>query len=499
MSLLNSVIGTISPKFRSSFEDPRAHEHELPLYKSPSGSPPIPPPIAATALWNTPTTSFSPPPRVPDDLLVLQRRARHLEQQLQELLDAQADGLMSGFGGNDGYQDDVTSNGSVTPTVSSVRSGSRTSEYEDSEHVVKKKKVGLNAARRGIFKRIQQLAIVKGEEMDMLDEDLRDIQAIVNRTETWSQKRNRLEKRITDIEGEGNGARTKSLQEEASKLEVEIRQKEEELWQLKTRHRRVLNQLSESENSVEAKLSSYKASLSILDKEIAGFLSRPPDTDHVPLAQSPFLSLPAKRRTLEMAHEYWQEEHNRLADKCQEVDIDRAALDEGAVLWNNVVKKVVDFEANLQTHMIQASRTKNPNHSKLLGQMDSTISYLEEKMELATSRNWNLLVCAVGAELEAFRQGKDLLEDALGVPRSSKGKEPEKLVDTESSQTESEDEGSNSAIRITSRSPPKPSSTSSSASPPPPPSGHKFFDTDDEDPDPELMISHQDSESPWAN
>jgi hypothetical protein len=408
-----------------------------------------------------------------------------LEQQLQELLDAQADGLMSGLSGNDSVPDDLISNGSTTPTVSSVRDNDRDLENGEYNRPARKKKPGLNSARRGIFRRIQQLAAIKAEEMDMLDDDLRELQTIVEKTEHWGLKRTRLEKKIKDIEGENSGAKTKTLQYEASKLEQEIRLKEEELWALKARHRRVLNELADSENTVEARLSSYKASLSILDKEVTIFLTRPPDTNHIPLSSSPFLSLPPKRRTLDMAREYWQGEHLRLTEKCQEVDMDRAALDEGAVLWNDVVKQILNFETMLQDSMAQGGRNSNSDPSKLLSQMETTTTYLEEKLEFAGARSWNLLVCAIGAELEAFKQGQEMLEKALGITKKGKEKASSSLIDAESPfQAGSTEEGSSSAIRI-SRSPPKP------ASPPKP----KFFDTDDEDPDPELMISHQDTDT----
>ncbi|KAF2192299.1 hypothetical protein K469DRAFT_653674 [Zopfia rhizophila CBS 207.26] len=480
MSLFKSVIGSLSPKFPDSFQDDR--EHELPLYNSPPLSPRIPAPIASTVLWAN-TTSLLPPPRAPDDLLALQRKARHLEQQLQELLDAHADGLMSGLAGQGSIPDDLISNGSTTPTVSSVRGSDRVAENKVSGIGTGKKKIGLNAARRGIYRRIQQLAAVKADEMDLLDDDLRDLQGILKKTENWTQKRARLEKKIKDIEGEGTGTRAQALQREATKLEQNIRQKEEELWAMKARHRQIVNELADAENGVEAKLSSYKISLTILDKEVAGFLARSPDTSHIPLSP-PFLALPPKRRTLEMAHEYWNDEHTHLSERCQEVDIDRGALDEGAVLWNQVVRRVTDFEAKLQSSMQQIGRSQGSDSSALLTQMDTVISELEEKMELATSRSWNLLVCAVGAELEAFKQGKDILEEALGVGGKGKEKVLDTLVDTDSPRREYE-EGSSSAIRI-SRSPPKPSKS---------PAKPKFFDTDDEDPDPELLISHQDTDT----
>lgn len=480
MSLINSVLGSFSPppsKFRKSFEDPHARDHELPYYNP--LPPRIPPPVTASLIWSAPTTSISPAPRVPDDVLTLQRRARHLEQQLQELLDAQADGLLNGLSSSDAIPDDLVSSGSTTPTVSSARLSDRHAG-NGNEEPRPKKKVGLSTARRGIFRRIQQLASVKVEELNILDEGLRDLQYNVERTESWTQKRARLESKIKGIEGEDASEKTEALQTEALKLEQDIRQKEEELWALKRRHRRVVDELAETENSKEAKLSSYKASISMLDKEVSDFLARPPNRKHAPLSSSPFPVLPPKRRTLEMAHEYWQDEYNRLAEKCEEIDVERAALEEGSVLWNDTVKKVAVYEASLQRYMHIVNKSGAADPTRLLDQMDATIAFLNETLDYASSRSWNLLTCAIGAELEAFQQGRDLLHEALGVQRKGKEKASSSLVELQDFKAPPE-EMTGSAIRI-GKSPPRPA--------PPKPN---LFEADDsnDDPDPELMISHQ--------
>jgi hypothetical protein len=386
---------------------------------------------------------------------------------------------MSGLAGNEQAVDDVVSDGSTTPTVSSLQDRETESRSRGRGSRGRKKPVDLNAARRGIFERIQQLAFVKAEENEFLEEDLRELQVILDKTLRWSQKRARLQGRIRDIEGENLDGRGKTLQEEASKLETEIRLKEEELWSLKARHRRILAELAESENSVEAKLSSYKSALSILDKEVGGFLRKPPKSRHVPLSPSPFLTLPPSRRTLEMAQEYWQDEHTRLAERCDEVDRDRAALDEGAVLWDDIITKLVQCEDSLQGQL----RRTDIDPSGVLSEMEGTINYLETKLEVATSRNWNLLVCAIGAELEAFKQGKTLLAEMVSVGRKGKEKKPDLVETSPSSNTRTKAEES-SPTRECNRSPPR----LSALSPP------KFLDLHDEDPDPELMISHQDEE-----
>lgn len=486
MSLINSVLGSFSPppsKFRRSFEDPHARDHDLPLYNS-SPPPRIPPPVTSSVLWSAPNASISPAPRVPEDVLTLQRRARHLEQQLQELLDAQADGLMNGLSGKDAMPDDLISNGSTTPTVSSARSTDRDVENGNVEPRPPRRKLGLDTARRGIFRRIQQLASVKAEELEILDNGLRDLQYNVERTEAWTQKRARLESKIQGIEAEDAGTKAQALQTEASQLEQDIRQKEQELWALQRRQQRVLDELADTKNTKEAKISSYKTSLAMLDKEVAGFLVRPPNPNHIPLSNSPFPTLPSKRRTLGMAHEYWQDEHTRLAEKCEEVDIERAALEEGSMLWNETVKKVADYESNLQQYMHNASKNGASDPTHLLRQMDATIEFLDENCEYASSRSWNLLMCAIGAELEAFKQGRDLLHEALGIKWKGKEKATSSLVELEDFKPPP-DEMTGSAIRIV-RSPPKPA-----------PVNPSYIDNDDsnDDPDPELMISHQDNDT----
>jgi hypothetical protein len=180
-----------------------------------------------------------------------------------------------------------------------------------------------------------------------------------------------------------------------------------------------------------------------------------------------------------MAVDYWQDEQMRLAEHCEEVDKDRAALDEGAVMWNDVVKKISEFETSLQDQMQQRG-----DHSDLLGRMESTTAYLEQKLEFANSRSWNLLVCAIGAELEAFKQGRAILEQALGISRKGKEKMTS-LVDTGSSSHSESERESSSPASTNSRSP----SNQSAARTP------NLFHGDDEDPDPELLISHHDTDT----
>lgn len=393
---------------------------------------------------------------------------------------------MAGLG--NGQLDDQASTGSSTPTVSSVRKNSTNPLRQPS-----RRKYSLRAARRGIYRRIQQLAAVKEEESHLLESDLSKNKAVLERITKWEGKRNGLEQRIQAIEKNGTGLKAHTLKEEAGKLEADIRQLEEKLRGMKVKYRRILEELSETENSVEAKLSSYKASLSLLESEVAKFLARPPPESHRnPSKTTTFFTLPPKRRTLAMAKDYWQDEQTRLEESYQEVDIDRDALEEGAVLWNDVVNNVTDFESNLEEEMLKMGKSRDPNDMMsqtsadnsikgILSRMDKTILYIESKLKLAESKNWKLLVCCIGAELEAFKQGREMLASALsGTPGSR-------------SDTRQHSDTSENELATHSSFDPEPSSSPEPHHQPYP--NQKYFDTDDEDPDPELLISHQDTDT----
>ena len=50
---------------------------------------------------------------------------------------------------------------------------------------------------------------------------------------------------------------------------------------------------------------------------------------------------------------------------------------------------------------------------KVLGMMDRAKGELEERLDVAEVKNWRLLVCCVGAELEALIEGEGVLRGAL--------------------------------------------------------------------------------------
>jgi len=346
-----------------------------------------------------------------DELLLLHRKDQQLQEILQELLDAQADGLLAGLGADS--KDDGTPNGSPTPTTHSVRSLSLSPSPR-----TWRRKLGLGAARREIWKTILECAAVKA----LIKEELQNSDTILDQLDRWSRKRAGLRKEIAAIEEEDIGVKTQTLKEEATHLQAEITDMEQRLLQMRTRHGQLLDEIADSENSVQSKLSTYRTSLAFLEKDVQAFLKNPPIQSGIQSRRDDtFLSLPPTRRTLEMAKDYWEAEYTALKRRRKVARRGCTALEEGAVVWKEVIAEIISFEKFLKQEanvLVPSANGKGKGRvatepADLLSRMDSAISLIEEKYKLATSKKWRLLEVAIGTELEAINQAREMLEDTF--------------------------------------------------------------------------------------
>ncbi|KAJ5090630.1 hypothetical protein N7532_009314 [Penicillium argentinense] len=361
-----------------------------------------------------------------DPLLYVKRQSNHIQRNLQTLIDAQSEGLLSGLAQ---HQPDGTSDGSFTPT-SSRASRSRSPSTLPARHPVPKH-IGLKAARQGIFQSIYDLLKLREEEREILCTQTDERDNALHEIQGFTSTRTGLEETISNIRNNRENQRAKSLQEEARTLETDIRELETRLYEMKARHRHIVSQISHIENSVEAKLSSYTEALSLLQKDIQNYLRDPPVQ---PLSQrkneSTFYALNPKRRTLEMAQEHWQTEQDSLHKRQQEVDAEIMALEEGGGVWKQAIADISGFEKRLRTSMrryikletqsntmeeSQGGGTKEEIAAGVTADLDQITKKLESYLERAESKDWKLLVCCIAAELEALRSAHKLLLPAFGL------------------------------------------------------------------------------------
>ncbi|KAL4962123.1 uncharacterized protein BDV14DRAFT_179045 [Aspergillus stella-maris] len=356
-----------------------------------------------------------------DPLLHVERQAKHIQRNLQYLIDAQSEGLLAGLG--------ARPEESVLNESHTYLSGPGSSKGASPVPVRQPpgKKIGLRSARQGIFMSMYDLMKLREEEQEILSLKQDEMGSGLGQIETFTTKRSGLEKAISAINDDRETQRSRELREEGSQLEAQIHEMENTLAQMKAKHRHVVQELAQIENTVEAKLSSYKASLSLLESDVRKFLANPPVK---PPARSTihdsFYSLKPSRRTLEMADEHWRKEQTEVHQRQEEVDAEIKALDEGGGVWKQVVEDISGFEKRLRTTMRRSMQTQ----SQLLQQdspsqidtargimedLEHTTNLFEQHLEHVEERKWNLLVCCISAELQALREARELLLGAFGV------------------------------------------------------------------------------------
>jgi hypothetical protein len=439
--------------------------------------------IAVSTLASPPSSvAGSPAPRIdsrlelpgkaPQGMVWLQRKEEQLEQELHELLDAQSDALMAGIGA--AAAADIPSNSTTASPLASPHSiGSQREQQKPKD---------LLSVRRAIYRIIRDLTAIKAQQQALIKGALQTNKSTLERLERWDHKRSGLQKEIDNIQYEDIEGKTRSLQTEADKLQDEITEVEQKLNRMRQRHAHLLEQISLVENNVQSRLSTYVTSLNLLNEEIQEWLARPPSPTSRQKSRSTgqanFYSLPPSRRSLELAHDHWAEEYVSLDKQGKAIRREKRALEHGAGVWKEVITSITGFERLLQQEMASLDTAKSPDGmSNLLANMDDVIVAVEAKLELATNKNWKLLIVCIGAELEAFKQGRDILQQASDRQLVS--------VDSREDIMESQYESSQSHIKSPNR--PSPKRHSRVASP--------LDDDSDDGPDPQLLITKLPSDS----
>ena len=293
-----------------------------------------------------------------------------------------------------------------------------------------KRRLGLRGARRGIARAISDLASLKVEEGRILKEEISQRAEVLGTVQRFETKTVGLKEHMDHIESEGMSRQVEDLKGEEKALDHDIRELELRLWEMKAEHQHLLREIERLDNSVQSKLSSYKSALALAEKETTRFLERPPIRGSRTTTTTGIWALPAERRTLQMAREQYAEEQDLLEKRFDNVEAERGALEDGSWVWNEVIEDVTGVEKLLQKELqeMQAPLVQDNGSSnatggmrKVLEHMSKAKSRIESKLEISEARDWKLLVCCIGAELEAINEGQSVLLGALEAARRSEG------------------------------------------------------------------------------
>ena len=415
-------------QLRESTNSPRSSPRlrEISL-SAPPKSPPVednPPSLRALKVAPLSASIVSPE----NAFLPVERAARALQRTIQSFLDAQSDGLNASPTG-DGA-DDLSSVGSPTPTPS-ITTSTRSPNLPRTVPVRQPipTKITLRGARRGLSKAMEDFARLKEEELSVIASETGRRQKALIKGRTFQEKRDSLREEMQAMQGDDSATNAASLRAEAEKVKVEIKDLETRLFELRARYQQLSNQADQFSNTTESKLSSYKSSLALVEKDVKQFLRHPPVTNSLPLFDGissgggSMYALKPERRTLEMAQEQWTAEEDLLLQREADAKSEHEALREGVKVWRDATRRVSGFEKSLRRALTEPPLQRDMSgelvspedrHATLLTQLHELIASLREDLATAESNSWNLLICCLGAELEALERGRLLLAGAPG-------------------------------------------------------------------------------------
>ncbi|KAK3995236.1 hypothetical protein QBC44DRAFT_320712 [Cladorrhinum sp. PSN332] len=406
----------------------------------------------------------------------LQRREHTLQKELQRLLDAQSAGLAGNFGGDAAHPESgphsagASDAGSNTPTGTLYASAWSTApSTSSSKHVAfaqanidpsgqvipvrqpKTRPIPLSEARAGLARYITLLADLKAEEDATLASALSSRKKALAQLRRLSSQQHGIEEELHSLEDDKEeplAQELRELTEERAHVTGEIAELEERLVGLRNRKRWLDAKVDDVRNRREAGLSGYRGALKEVEGKVWGILRRPGvrpldlevidgEGEDNPGGVE-FLRLKPERRTAEMAKQWWEGEVALLERRKEEVDRDRKALEEGVEVWKAAVEIVDEYERGLDQDLKSDKDgntvEKTPEeavHGQLV-KIRVVSNALEEKFNVAEEKGWNLLICAIGAELGAYKLADELLAKTLkdmGVDVEEEKREEEDLMD----------------------------------------------------------------------
>lgn len=369
-----------------------------------------------------------------DPFIAVDRAAANLQETIQSLLDFQSHALI---GRTSGAQEDSISQRSDTPTHSTLNGSTRGSERLRASGVVPvrqpaKKKLSLKAARQGIGRSMYEFVALKNEELRIAQVEKTNRQIGLEKVAEFEAKREAVDHEITVLHDHANSDQYRALSDEAEDVEKQIKDLEDQLMELKARHRHLLEKKAQTESASASQLSSYQGTLSAIDRDIKNFLRRPPvkqGLGHRSLSirdgvfpEHDLYTLRPERRTLQLAREQWSQESELLDDHEADIRRETQALVDGAGIWKQVCTRIDEFESSLR----QSMKSNDPHTAHdVLPSLDATLIFLQQTLEQAEMNGWTLLVCAIGAEVEAFKEARFLLAPGKPLPDIPKPETPE--------------------------------------------------------------------------
>ena len=353
--------------------------------------------------------------------VILSRQQRTIETRLQQLIDEQGEGLLQGLGKTPQPSSSVKD---VHPVLgrSSPPGRSQQSQSSTSMPSTRRQLLGLKDSRRGIASSLTELVDLKMKELDFAQRDCDKSTQDLAHLHNISAKEAGLMRQINSIEGQEANSKLQSLRQEECVLGEEIAIHEARLVEMRGRQQLLRHDTRALDNKIQSQLSSYRGALGLAREEIEEYLARAPKSGIQKQDRKSFWKLPSERRTLEVATENLQHELDKFRTQAKNLHQEKNALELGSSMWQDVVHIITSVEATIREEverlginegMVETESSANVQRlDQLLELLRTAQTQIRSKLDTAQNKGWNLLVCCIGAELQAITDGSAMLHDA---------------------------------------------------------------------------------------
>lgn len=258
------------------------------------------------------------------------------------------------------------------------------------------------------MRELQQVKIAEAAH----HERLADAAAIAKRHRL---KALRLQAALAEIDS--GGAEVVRLRTELDSVDREIEELRAKMEQLLSRCESLRGKVDAARNSYEARRASYVGALEVVRGKMAVVgIKAGNDSD--------------------------EEEETRERELAGGAEKEVEALELGMEVWVEVAGCIQGFEEGIRQRM-RNGLVGEAERRVVKSEMDSVVNLLERILGRAESEGWKLLVVAIGAELQACREAREILENSLsqeaGAMKNNVSEEKKRAKDEPRSPDKSRD------------------------------------------------------------
>ena len=359
------------------------------------------------------------------------RQERVLQSRIQELLDLQASGLQqagtTSGGAGSHPSDERASRSSVrsrsNPSESSMHSISLRSSATLNGRTGLGGKRGLHLARMELLKAMYTLSDLAVAKKAVLVETSQSLQGAYKQLLTWQRKLSVADRYLLELKTDYDAEiHEMGIDRQIKDIDIDIENLEIRLKAAKETRKRLLRKRVEGKSVKEAEAAKWVEVKREVDRDVRGWLRDPNvPSDMLDDKESyrnehwgKFMKVNPRRRNLEIAFEGLAGAISGMEERTVAAQAEIVECERCVKIWSECLELIMKSEKALKEFLQRSVSGKENLGWEMVELMNETERQLADKLHTCSHEGWNLLVACLGAELEAWREGVEVMEKMVG-------------------------------------------------------------------------------------